>query len=800
MQMSHFLRLRSRPIQLLKLLPGLAILGIGLLPSVGHAWDTPAKDLFIAIERLDARAALELLEEDPASLLLVDEQGNTALHKAVARRQVLIAQLLLAYGADTAVTNNQGQTALEILANTSRRSEYMSKRRIVDAFVRHHGSQQTIEQRRTQLRFIVAMRSRDAELARAAVAEGADPNAPVDALGNTLLHTRVWVEMIPVLVELGANLDGVNKRGESPLTVALQRADVPVVKALLANGAEMMVNETESDLLTVIHRRSDESTRLVGLLLDAGAPVRQVEWMAAMASRDRDVVRALLSYSSFDVTSTEGEELIAEAVRLGGEPVMAALRGEPEIAAYLEERDSILKEERDGTIRQFGSGLAPHIYTISLLIAVFALLSCLPARMLSGTMPAYLAAVGVSTAIMTHLFVFTPLIETGLNDFRFFGERVPQLRYLAYLIIDGGALLFGLLLATFTYRISERWAARRPAATVLTGAYVTGFVLLAAHHAGAITWPTALYTRATGFDDYIARQEQVEARSREARASKARAARERRSREPHVPLFEAVLANDPAAVQAVLDEGLPVDSRNESDETALFVAVGKSHYDVITALLDAGADPNALHKHGKRPLHQVFSNGLGAGDQALLQQLIDAGADINARTDNGGTALCSAHRDRPTATTQAVFQWLLSQGANLKYSDRCAESAYAGNPEFFLPLLAETTQDINTLTHFGKLDDRFGMYEAPPLWQAAYGRKPDTVRLLLELGADVDTRDTQRGMTALQIVAERWQSSTDDGRSMVDTLLAHGADPNAVAWDGTRLLNCDRECRVEPVY
>lgn len=779
-------RQRRQPSTLITLLFSLALASLGPLQPVAQAWDVPAQDLFTVIDRLDARAALDLLEQNPANALVVDEQGNTPLHQAVAKRQAFIVELLLEYGADETLKNKQGKIPLEMLP-PARPSEYVSNRRVVNAFVRHHSHQQQgSQQRRAQLRFLVGVRSRDTDLARAAVSEGADPNAPVDALGNTLMHTGVWSEMFPVLIELGADLERVNKRGESPLTVTLRRADVFMARALLASGAELTVNETTSDLLYVIRSRSKASTTLVDLLLDAGAPVRHDEWMAAMASRNGDVVRELLKHSPFDAASPEGEELVAQAVRLGGESVMAELREDPEIAAYLVKRDTRLNKSRDRELTEFGSWLAPHIFALAFLIAAFALLSCLPARILFTKRWVFFAAVGISAAIMTHLFVFTPVIKMALSDFRFFGERVPWLPHFAYLVFDGAAVLVGLLVAGLTYGASKEWRARPLVATVLIVAYAAGIGLLAAHHAEAITWPTVLYQRATGYDDDIAREEQLKVRRREKLAARAKEDSESRSREPHFPLFEAVLNNDPTEVRAVLEGGLPVDTRNESGDTALFVAIGGGHYDVIPALLDTGADPNALHKRGMRPVHQVFSRGVGAGNQALLQQLIEAGADINARTDAGGTPLCSAHRDKHTATTHALFMWLLSQGASLKYSDRCAESAYAKKPVFFLPLLAETAQNIDRPTHFGELDDQFGMYEATPLWQAAYRRKLDMVRLLLDLGADVDARDTQRGMTPLQIVVEGSQYRADNGRPFIDVLLSHGADPNAVAWDGTK--------------
>ena len=759
------------------------------------AGEAATEDFFNALSRADSQKILAFVQNS-GNLRQSNEQGNTPLHMAVKRGNSFAVELLLAHGADMSARNRQGQTALEVLADETRRSEYLSKRAIAHAFVRYHlHPKPTGADRRAELRFRVALRARDKEMSRQAVADGADPNATIDSFDNTVLHSSMWSEMVPFVVEIGGDVNRVNKRRESPLRSALKRGDVQMTRALLVNGATLSIDAELSDLLLVIRGRSNVASTLVDLLLDAGAPVRQVEWRSAMGTRDKKLVRRLWRHSPFDPESPEGEELIAEAVKLGGDGVMTVLRSNPELADYIQNRDAASQRGRDRGIRRFWGRLAPHIIVIAALIFGFAFLSRMPARLLLNR--AYTPFVAVSTALMTHLFIFTPVVETGLTEFRFFSERVPSLRYFAYLFFDGAALLVGWMVAAEARRAAAEWK-RQPAATAgAVSLFVAVFGILVAHNAATITWPTAAYQRVTGVDAYVAKQDQERQEARDKRAAAVREANARKASAPYAPLFRAIQQDDPVAVVAALESGLPVDTRNDRGATALFAAASDGRADVIPVLLDAGADPNALHGGGRRPVHALSANGIGPRDPQLMTQLIDAGANLNARTDAGGTPLCSAHQKKHTARSQAYFLLLLDHGANLKYSDRCATELYAVNAKFFLPHLKLTANDIDERRPFAELNDELGLYEAAPLWRAAYENRIDDVRLLLDLGADIEFRDTKRGMTPLQIVVERSQYSPERARALVELLTAGGADTAAIAWDGSKLSDCEQQCRLQ---
>ena len=71
---------------------------------------------------------------------------------------------------------------------------------------------------------------------------------------------------------------------------------------------------------------------------------------------------------------------------------------------------------------------------------------------------------------------------------------------------------------------------------------------------------------------------------------------------------------------------------------ALFSAANRDAANAIEALIAGGANPNTTNEHGGTPLHSAA----GSRGNAALKALIAAGADIEGEDDNGRTPLFAA--------------------------------------------------------------------------------------------------------------------------------------------------------------
>lgn len=91
------------------------------------------------------------------------------------------------------------------------------------------------------------------------------------------------------------------------------------------------------------------------------------------------------------------------------------------------------------------------------------------------------------------------------------------------------------------------------------------------------------------------------------------------------------------AVRMLLEAGSDVAavSRNDQANTPLHAALPGSHHDIVTALLDAGADVNARQSHSFTPLHEAAL----IGNPEIARLLLERGADPEMTTDDGKTAL-----------------------------------------------------------------------------------------------------------------------------------------------------------------
>jgi ankyrin repeat protein len=94
-------------------------------------------------------------------------------------------------------------------------------------------------------------------------------------------------------------------------------------------------------------------------------------------------------------------------------------------------------------------------------------------------------------------------------------------------------------------------------------------------------------------------------------------------------LLQAVRKGDLVAVKAVLDAGVPVDSKFRYDRTALSFAADRGFVEIVKVLLDRGADVNAKDTfYNATPLVWASNNGHAEVTRVLLARGATGAGDV----------------------------------------------------------------------------------------------------------------------------------------------------------------------------
>jgi len=121
------------------------------------------------------------------------------------------------------------------------------------------------------------------------------------------------------------------------------------------------------------------------------------------------------------------------------------------------------------------------------------------------------------------------------------------------------------------------------------------------------------------------------------------------------PVALAAFFGQPHAVNALIAAGADVTAaaKNPLKVQALHAAVAGRKLEIVKAILEAGADPNARQQAGFRPMHEAGTNA----NRALAELLLAHGADPSLTSDDGKSAIDLA-RDKGHAE---FADWLATQ-------------------------------------------------------------------------------------------------------------------------------------------
>jgi ankyrin len=277
-------------------------------------------------------------------------------------------------------------------------------------------------------------------------------------------------------------------------------------------------------------------------------------------------------------------------------------------------------------------------------------------------------------------------------------------------------------------------------------------------------------------------------------------------------------------IQKHLNNGVPVDDRNEYGSTPASYAGQNGHIDALKLLIANGANVNEHDKNRRSLLNKTISGSSGnqedathllleagananlslpihdaarAGNVPIIRDLIAHGAQVDNSDEIGSTALqWAAAWKHPEAITA-----LLDAGADIHHQNEDGDTAlskavkhqsndaahvlleHGANPN-------QTTNDLGTtlVHHAAGLDDPTILKDLlahggdphaqtqkgfTPLSSAASKNKPDSINVLLDAGSDVNHQDKD-GVTPLMMAVN------DGAPEAVKALLDRGADMSLV--------------------
>jgi ankyrin repeat protein len=233
----------------------------------------------------------------------------------------------------------------------------------------------------------------------------------------------------------------------------------------------------------------------------------------------------------------------------------------------------------------------------------------------------------------------------------------------------------------------------------------------------------------------------------------------------------AAREGDLESARQLLDAGADINQATEYGWTPLLTAVNNRNYRLAMLLLERGADANRANKGGWTPLYLAVDNrNIEGGDYPvpkpdadhldLIKALLAKGANPNAKVkdntltrtiftmqwffEDGATPFIRASQ----SSDVALMKVLLEKGADPKAVTANGDSALTASAGIgwvdgvtYERSPAENLEAVRLLLDLGVDPNHANNEGRTPLMGAALKGRPDVVRLLVDRGAKLDTRD-----------------------------------------------------------
>lgn len=257
-------------------------------------------------------------------------------------------------------------------------------------------------------------------------------------------------------------------------------------------------------------------------------------------------------------------------------------------------------------------------------------------------------------------------------------------------------------------------------------------------------------------------------------------------------LVKSILDNTPVSPDATYDES-----------TAVFMAAQQGLPAMVKALLDHGANPHARSMnhseggvrfaHGVKPFHFTPLHGFTQRSNTsrhknknhnadeVITLLIKAGLDVNAVDHEGSTPLLtlSRHSNGEAATTMKV---LLENGADPCVVDKHGQSVlyYCCRYCYF------GTDEIEIVIAYGATINTTNLNSAKAPIFAAMDSKPPALTALLKHNVDCTVRASDTGHTIFHSLV---LSQSCDWDEKLDLIISKGINLNATDYEGNTCLH-----------